>query len=116
MKPDIKLNLAANTYLERSRQYGDNYMKFGFVAHALMPGGVIISTPEDWNRIHLFIMKLVKITRYAENWSNGGHVDSIDDDLVYTAMLAEVDDLILSDQHPKAFTYSPPPPDEEIPF
>lgn len=111
MKPDDKLEASANLYRERSKQYGDNYKKLGFVAHALMPDGLVVTSPADWNRIHLFIMKLVKLTRYAENFSRG-HPDSLDDDIVYTAMLAEVDDMV----HPQACTHAPLPEDEEIPF
>jgi hypothetical protein len=90
------LQQAAELFKERSAQYGDNYLKIGSVLQALFPDGMRIATADadvrhEWNRAHLFMMILVKVTRYAENWDKGGHQDSLRDLAVYAAMLESVD-------------------------
>jgi hypothetical protein len=88
--PEI-LRDGADTYEMRNTIYGDTYKIHGVVAAALFPNGVKLETPEDHIRFGLFTMKIGKLTRYAQNFATGGHADSTHDDMVYTAMLAEVD-------------------------
>ena len=56
--------------------------------------GVIpaITTPEDANRLHVFVAAVTKLQRYAHNWTRGGHADSAHDLQVYAAMLEEFTD------------------------
>lgn len=87
--PPEALRGAAETYETKSKEYGDNYKQLGSVMAAFFPRGLTIKTPEDWNKLHLFLLAVVKKTRFSQNWDKG-HPDSLLDDMVYTAMLAEV--------------------------
>lgn len=82
---------AAQTYAERHAVYGDNYKLVGNVLAALFPEGLRLVTADDWNRAHIFMLMIVKQTRYVQNWDRGGHQDSIRDNTVYSAMLEEID-------------------------
>lgn len=86
------LEEAAETYRERNKVYGDNYKLVGNVMAALFPDGLHVKTPHDWNRLHIFLLGVVKQTRYVNNWDKGGHKDSIHDLVVYSAMQEEIDD------------------------
>lgn len=94
MKANEILREAATTYEERNKVYGDNYMRVGNVMAAIFPDGVMLKTPDDHNRFHIFMLGIVKLTRYAVNWDGGGHQDSIHDNTVYSAMLEEIDEAI----------------------
>jgi hypothetical protein len=82
---------AAETFRERNKIYGDNYKQVGGAMEAMFPNGVTLRTPEDHNRFHLFMLAIVKMTRYANNWEQG-HQDSIRDATVYCAMLESIDE------------------------
>lgn len=90
-RPDGILQAAAETFLAKNAEYGDNYLRFPRALLALFPGGTIpaISTEEDASRLQLLIQILNKLTRYAEMLSAGGHRDSARDIIVYAAMLEE---------------------------
>jgi hypothetical protein len=85
------LREAASTYEQRNKVYGDNYKKFGVVMSALFPEGLVVNSVDDWNRLGTLVQKVSKLTRYIENYSKGGHPDSLLDDIVYTSMLSELD-------------------------
>lgn len=85
------LREAAQTYEERNKVYGDNYIRVGEVMQSHFPDGLFVRTADDWNRLHIFLLGVVKDTRYVTNWSVGGHADSIRDRTVYSAMLEEID-------------------------
>jgi hypothetical protein len=85
------LREAAGTYEERNAIYGDNYFRVGEVMRAHFPDGLFVKTADDWNRLHIFLLGVVKDTRYITNWNNGGHADSCRDATVYSAMLEEID-------------------------
>lgn len=85
------LRQAADVFEERHAVYGDNYKKLGAVMAALFPDGITLKTVDDHNRFHLILLKVVKMTRYLENWNRGGHEDSMIDDAVYAAMVNEID-------------------------
>lgn len=89
--PDQMLRDAAATFEERGKIYGDNWLRIGPMLAALFPQGVMLRSPEDFNRFHLFMLKCVKLTRYGVTWDQGGHLDSIHDDVVYSAMLECLD-------------------------
>jgi hypothetical protein len=88
--PEI-LREGADTYEERNKLYGDNYKRHGAVMRALFPNGVSLHSADAHNRFGLLTQIVAKLTRYCENFNNGGHPDSLHDQTVYAAMLAEVD-------------------------
>lgn len=94
MKANQILEQAAKTYEERNEIYKDNYYYVGHILSMLFPNGLTIKYADDWNRIQLIILNVVKQTRYAQQFNNGGHQDSIRDQIVYGAMLEEMDGVI----------------------
>jgi hypothetical protein len=88
------LQAASDLYEERNALYGDNYKRFGTIMVELFPEGVVITEAEDFNRFGVFVQMVSKITRYAEQFSKGGHVDSLIDTAVYATMLRELDELL----------------------
>ena len=82
---------AANIYEERNKLYGDNYKRFGYIMRELFPMGLHLHGYDDFNRYGVFVQVVSKITRYAENFTRGGHADSLDDMAVYAMMLQELD-------------------------
>jgi len=86
-----KLREAAGVFESRNAVYQDAYMIVGKVTEALFPNGVRLITEEDHTRWHLLELIIVKLTRYTANWKNG-HKESMDDLIVYGAMLAALDD------------------------
>lgn len=81
----------AALYAERNKLYGDNYKRHGLVMAALFPNGVTLHTVEDHNRFGLITQIISKLTRYTNQFTQGGHEDSLRDLQVYGAMLEEVD-------------------------
>lgn len=81
----------AELFEERHKLYGDNYKRFGDVMVALFPGGVQLRNQHDFARFGVLVQVISKMTRYCENFSRGGHDDSLDDQSVYCMMLKEVD-------------------------
>jgi hypothetical protein len=92
MMPDVAKSLheAANVFEERNAVYQDAYLIVGKVTEALFPNGVSLVTEEDHNRWHLLELIIVKLTRYSANWKTG-HKESMDDLVVYGAMLRALD-------------------------
>jgi hypothetical protein len=88
MVPDL-LEAAAKTYRERNAVYGDNHDRLGAMLAASFPRGLKLESTHDHERFALFSLILVKLSRYAVAWENGGHKDSIHDVIVYAAMLEE---------------------------
>lgn len=89
-RADNLLIAAAELFKERNAVYGDNYKMVGQVMAALFPDGLTIKTANDWNRLHIFLLGVVKDTRYVINWETG-HPDSVGDATVYKAMLDMID-------------------------
>lgn len=88
--PDM-LRQSAQTYEERNKLYGDNYKRFGPVMALLFPKGIDLISEDDHNRFGVFVQIVSKLTRYAENFNEGGHDDSLLDMTVYATMLRELD-------------------------
>ena len=86
----------AELFKKRNAVYGDNYLNIGKIFLGLFPNGLLLKTEDDFNRFHIFMLGVVKDTRYCNNWSSGGHADSVDDATVYRAMLASIDEDIRS--------------------
>ena len=85
------LEEAAATYRERNLLYGDNYKRFGTVMELLFPTGIELVNGDDHNRFGILVQIIAKITRYFEQFGNGGHDDSLLDVSVYANMLRELD-------------------------
>lgn len=85
------LREGAKTFDERNAIYGNNYLNVGKALEALFPEGLALKTADDWNRIHIFMLGIVKQSRYANNFCKGGHPDSSHDNTVYSAMLESID-------------------------
>lgn len=90
-QPQGRLAELAELYDERNALYGDNYKHFGPIMHYLFPDGLYINSAVDWNRIGIFVQITAKLTRYAAQFTKGGHTDSLDDAAVYAMMLQELD-------------------------
>lgn len=88
------LREGAQTFEDRNKVYGNNYLNVGGAMAALFPDGVSLKTADDFNRFHIFMLGIVKVSRYANNWNAGGHADSIHDNTVYSAMLESIDNEI----------------------
>ena len=87
------LQKALDTFHDRGSVYRDNHQRLGATIAALFPDGIEIKSADDHERFALIVLLLVKLTRYAVEWTNGGHRDSIHDCIVYAAMLeARTDD------------------------
>lgn len=87
--PDI-LRSGAATYEARNAVYGDNYKHFGTAMAGMFPAGLSVRSAEEWNRLGLLIQCASKLTRYAGQFTVGGHADSAHDLSVYAAMLQEM--------------------------
>jgi len=97
--PELLYN-AARIYEERNKMYGDNYKRFGYILQQMFPKGLRLNSAEEFNRFGVFVQIMAKCTRYAENFVNGGHPDSLDDTAVYAMMLQELDALSLAPELP----------------
>jgi hypothetical protein len=86
------LDLCKETYAVRSAEYGDSYIVIGNALSAIFPEGVELKTEEDFRRFHLFAWTVGKLVRYSQNWSSGGHGDSLHDAIVYMAILGTEDE------------------------
>lgn len=93
-KPDQRLAELGAIYKQRNAMYGDTYKNFGKVMKGFFPGPITLSTEEEWNRLALFFHCGDKLARYAGSFFRGGHVDSLDDNSVYSQLLQEYDDEI----------------------
>ncbi len=88
----VLLNQCAKLYAERNAVYKDNFRMVGAIMKALFPDGPpALETVQDYNRWHLFELAIVKLSRYAVTYNEGGHEDSLDDLIVYMAMVAQCD-------------------------
>ena len=87
------LTEAAETFRQRNKVYGDNYLRLAKAAAAMFPAGLTLKTEDDWVRLYFFLAAITKLSRYATNWPTG-HRDSIHDAAVYSAMLEAYDDFV----------------------
>jgi hypothetical protein len=85
-----KLQNLISLYEERNQTYGNDYKENGVLMDALFPDGLVLDNPDDFNRYSILVHIVTKLGRYARNFSNG-HPDSLDDLIVYAAMLAVLD-------------------------
>lgn len=86
------LDRAKATHLARVAVYGDQgYRVHGAVMALLFPEGLTLRTADDFARFTVFENCVAKLCRYANQYTAGGHRDSIHDLGVYAFML-EVED------------------------
>ena len=87
-----RLNKAGELFEERNKKYGDVFHQHGKILQALFPEGLHLSSDIDFSRFGVLNILLSKVERYCNNFSDG-HKDSIEDLIVYDAMLAELYDV-----------------------
>lgn len=80
----------AEIYAQRNAVYKDNYLMVGRIMKAMFPEGLTLVTEEDHNKFHLFMLAIVKLSRYAVNYDKG-HEPSVEDLIVYMAMVQSLD-------------------------
>ena len=83
-------------FKERNNAYNtesgiDAYKMHGDVMLSFFPEGITLNTSEDFGRMAIFDMLAGKMLRYANNFSYGGHSDSLNDISVYAQMLNDLD-------------------------
>jgi hypothetical protein len=96
-----RLTALGEIYKERNAVYGDTYKNFGKVMKGFFPGPITLTTEEQWNRMALFFHCADKLARYAGSFQRGGHIDSLDDNSVYSQMLQEYDQQVLDVDDPE---------------
>ncbi len=108
------LHKSADLFAERNAVYKDNFRMVGAIMKAMFPDGPPkLETEHDYNRWHLFELSIVKLTRYAINYNAGGHADSIDDQIVYLAMVAALDYEAGNRERPPARFVDPSPTEDD---
>lgn len=96
MSASDKLEAAAKTFKAKAAEYGENYMYVGDMLEAMFPEGITLKCQPQFTRMHLLVMMCVKLSRYAVNFHNGGHQDSVHDLTVYAAMLEQMDEEVMA--------------------
>lgn len=86
-RPDEALAALGELYRDRNAIYGDTFRDFGKIMAGFFPKPMTISTEQEWNRLALFFHCADKLGRYAKQFHNGGHVDSMNDLAVYSQLL-----------------------------
>lgn len=84
---DELLKDAAELFTEKGKEYGDSYKRAGDIYSAFFQNGIELKTAEDFARFNTFSLCVMKMNRYAENLTKGGHLDSAKDLSVYAAIL-----------------------------
>jgi hypothetical protein len=86
------LERAIKTFKSRDVEYGNAFMNHGDIIKAFFPQGIFLHDEQDMKRFAAFQAIIGKLNRYAVNFSNGGHKDSIHDAICFCAMLEEIDE------------------------
>lgn len=84
------LEAAVALYRERNESYGLSFDRDGEVMKALFPNGFTIKTAEEFSKLFTVFNIVMKLMRYIHGMEigDGGHKDSADDLIVYSAILA----------------------------
>lgn len=69
--------------------YRNHYNEIGEVLAAMFPDGLKLCGAIEMARFSTFLQCTNKLSRYAKQFSKGGHEDSARDLIVYAAMLQE---------------------------
>jgi hypothetical protein len=86
--PDF-LRIAEEIWKQRQTHYGSSYQKGGAIYKAFFPDGITLETEEDFARFATFVMIVSKLNRYSQSITNGGHMDSANDLINFSAILSE---------------------------
>jgi len=89
--PAEGLKEAIRLFESRNKEYGEAYKGFGSRVKPFFPNGLTLKTEEDFTRFGALIMMIGKLERYTQNFSKGGHTDSLMDLSVYSQMLNSID-------------------------
>jgi len=87
---DAALEEAAAVFRQRNALYKDNYKQFGTWVQPLLKS-VELKTADDFTRMGLLVQVLNKVSRYMQQFNEGGHSDSLTDLAAYAMMLKQVD-------------------------
>lgn len=85
------LEQALAIFRQREKVYGGNKKRVGNIMAALFPDGVTLRTANDMERYQHLELAIVKLSRYVNNWDQGGHADSSLDAANYLAILTAID-------------------------
>lgn len=89
-RADALIHNALETFIERRAVYGDSYIKHAQVMAKMFPDGIKLDTEVDFARWSVFNLIMIKMVRYAKDFSNP-HQDSIHDAGVYCFVQEELD-------------------------
>jgi hypothetical protein len=85
------LTEAYDIFISRNSEYGDAAAMHGDVMNSLFPNGITLNNPNDFRRYTYISGVIGKLTRYCNNFNNGGHKDSTIDPINMLAMLSAFD-------------------------
>ena len=94
--PDRLAALGA-LFEKRNSFYRSSWHEAGDVLKAIFPRGISLKTSEDFGRFAIVHLLVGKLHRYALMFDRGGHADSLDDLAVYSQMLRELDETIITE-------------------
>ena len=80
---------AAELFDAKDAEYGHSYLRTEKLLAGFFPNGVTLDTPAKMARFHCFMNCMMKMNRYAHNLEKGGHMDSVDDLMVYASILKD---------------------------
>lgn len=91
MSVENRLKNAGKIFAKKEIEYGSIWKNHGKLIRVLFPRGV--SAPDELSIARYSIVNMIaaKLARYCNNFEKGGHQDSLDDIIVYAAMLLELD-------------------------
>ena len=82
---------AFEIFKDRNKVYGNAFEKHGRIMSEFFSDGITLKTPEDFMRFSMLSATIAKLNRYAPNFKEGGHEDSILDAINFNAMLLMID-------------------------
>lgn len=85
LRADTILKEMAKTFKKNNTKYKDNWDMVGKIFTAMYPQGIQLRSEYDFVLFHFLSWKIGKLTRFI--LTDHGHIDSIHDDAVYTAMI-----------------------------
>lgn len=85
------MRAALTTFEERNAVYKDTHTMHGNVLAVMFPFGITLNTSLEHSRYVTLNQIIGKLCRYATNFTNGGHGDSIHDVGVYAFILEAID-------------------------
>tara|TARA_R110000744_G_scaffold196160_1_gene315329 strand:- start:1012 stop:1314 length:303 start_codon:yes stop_codon:yes gene_type:complete len=86
-----RLKGLASIFEQRGKLYKDGYKRHGEILKALFPEGVDQDDEKTLNRYVIVVYLITKLVRYCDNFTAGGHEDSLDDLAVYAEILNSYD-------------------------